>query len=632
MKKKLPLHLSHPHLEAIFHPTKNEELELRHLTAGMGKKVWWLCPEGHDYESAVYSISKNIKTTGCPYCAGKKVARELSLAGVFPEIAGEWHSTKNGSLTPSNVMPKTAKKVWWLCAKGHEYEARVANRTSLGRGCSVCASRKITDANSLLSRYPQIAAQLHPTKNRRLNPRKIAPGTHRVVWWVCSECKHEWKASIHNRARVKGSTGCPACANRVTTERNNLEVLNPELLHEWHPTLNEGLSPSDFVPGSNEKVWWRCKNGHEWSAKIADRARGKGCRKCTSQTSAPEIRLFTELVALFPDAEQRARVLGKEVDIYLPSLNLLIEYDGSYWHKNKQKKDVQKNLYFESRGYRLIRFRDNGLPLIRPDDISCPTNVITKANIDSLLVKFPELETHDGVNRYLAADGFSNEELYLEILSFLPDPHPTQSIAGCYPEVAALWDYKKNKPLKPENFKPGSELKLWWKCHCGREWQQDPYHLCIRGQSCTWCSHQEASPFYNFKTEYPALAEEWHPTKNAGSTPEDHLPRVDSKFWWICPLGDEYETSISNRVGGKGCPYCAGKKANQRNSVAALRPDLVAEWEPELNGGLLPTDFVTGSDQKITWKCAEGHTWDRSIYHRNKVKTIGCPVCRAKRH
>ncbi|MHC4133205.1 MAG: zinc-ribbon domain-containing protein [Planctomycetota bacterium] len=47
------------------------------------------------------------------------------------------------------------------------------------------------------------------------------------------------------------------------TENYNLQVINPNLSKEWHPTKNGSLDPKDFTPNSNKKVWWICKKKHE---------------------------------------------------------------------------------------------------------------------------------------------------------------------------------------------------------------------------------------------------------------------------------------------------------------------------------------------------------------------------------
>lgn len=53
--------------------------------------------------------------SGCPYCKGHSISIEHSLVYLYPEIASQWHPTKNGSLTPSQVFPCSDRVVWWVC-------------------------------------------------------------------------------------------------------------------------------------------------------------------------------------------------------------------------------------------------------------------------------------------------------------------------------------------------------------------------------------------------------------------------------------------------------------------------------------------------------------------------------------
>ena len=55
--------------------------------------------------------------------------------------------------------------------------------------------------------------------------------------------------------------------------------------------------------------------------------------------SLPEKTLTYYMLMLFPDAIESYQSIflgAKEIDVFIPSLNLGIEYDGEYWHKNKQ--------------------------------------------------------------------------------------------------------------------------------------------------------------------------------------------------------------------------------------------------------------------------------------------------------
>ena len=55
---------------------------------------------------------------------------------------------------------------------------------------------------------------------------------------------------------------------------------NPELVSEWHPTLNFSLTPNDVSYGSAKKAWWICKKGHIWEDTLNHRSRGRGCSIC----------------------------------------------------------------------------------------------------------------------------------------------------------------------------------------------------------------------------------------------------------------------------------------------------------------------------------------------------------------
>ena len=59
----------------------------------------------------------------------------------YPHLSQEWHPTKNGELFPRDVTPGSAKKVWWICANGHEWEAVVARRKK-GGTCPYCDGKK----------------------------------------------------------------------------------------------------------------------------------------------------------------------------------------------------------------------------------------------------------------------------------------------------------------------------------------------------------------------------------------------------------------------------------------------------------------------------------------------------------
>ncbi len=264
-----------PQLASQWHPTKNGMLTPRNVTGGCDKKVWWMCEKGHEWEA---TISSRQGGRDCPYCAGQRIIVGFNdLQTLNPKLANQWHPTKNGLLTPSNVMPNSNKKAWWLGECGHEWEAVISSRNR-GNGCPYCASQKLlVGFNDLATKNPVLASQWHPTKNGELTPKDVLPGSNKQIWWMC-EKGHEWQNVVNVR---NGGNGCPYCANqKVWVGYNDLATLNPELAKQWHPTKNGDKKPSDFTPGANKKAWWICEKGHEWEAFISSRKKGHGCQEC----------------------------------------------------------------------------------------------------------------------------------------------------------------------------------------------------------------------------------------------------------------------------------------------------------------------------------------------------------------
>ena len=141
---------------------------------------------------------------------------------------------------------------------------------------------KATEQYNLHLVNPGHAKEWHPTRNGDLNPRNVTPGSGKKVWWICAQ-GHEWEATIYSRNR---GSGCPIC-NRPTMEDNTERLVsNTDLVKEWHLTKNSGLNLRNLPPGFNKKVWWICKEGHEWKDTIKSRIRGKRCPDCSKDLKA----------------------------------------------------------------------------------------------------------------------------------------------------------------------------------------------------------------------------------------------------------------------------------------------------------------------------------------------------------
>jgi hypothetical protein len=283
---------SDPELAAQFHPTLNASVSVERLARGSGKKIWWLGTCDHAWEATILSRSYGA---GCPFCSGRsRLAGINDLATLAPDLAAEWHPSKNGELTPNVVGPESNKKVWWLGACDHDWEATIQGR-SRGDGCPFCSGRSILAGyNDLATLAPDLAAEWHPDKNGDLTPSMVGRGSEKKVWWQ-GACGHAWDAMIYSRSV---GSACPVCRGlTILAGYNDLATLAPDLAAEWHPDKNGDLTPSMVGRGSGKKAWWRGTCGHEWGAEINSRSAGRGCPVCRGLSILVG---FNDLATLLP--------------------------------------------------------------------------------------------------------------------------------------------------------------------------------------------------------------------------------------------------------------------------------------------------------------------------------------------
>ena len=498
---------------------------------------------------------------------GKKYVSDI------PELMAEWHPTKNEGLNPEDFSFGSNTKVWWKCSDGHEWKTAICHRTR-GTGCPVCYNEqrpetvrpKTSPDFNLLTENPSLCVQWDYKQNK-YPPSHYLPNSGASVFWKCPMgVDHVWKARIASRSAINNEVlnGCPFCAGRKPSAAYNLAVMYPELLEEWDYNKNK-RPPERFTPQSNQSVWWKCIKGHEWKSKINNKANGKSCPDCNIKSSRAEIRILTELMACFSNVMSRKKVEGFEVDIFLPDLAIGIEYDGSYWHLDKQDYDLKKQHALEATGVRLLRVREKPLTRISPDDILMErAEELKKATVDELLSKISPNE--QSVIKYLQKPDWLQDELYKSYIDNFPSPLPENSLAENNPSLSAEWHPTKNIPLLPKNFTPNSGQKVWWLCSIGHEWEAtiDSRNSSQRPSSCPYCSptRKMASETNNMAKTRPDVAMYFHPTKNGKVTPEMLVEGTGKLLWWQCELGHEWQQRGYAMLKTKGhlCPTCRKTK------------------------------------------------------------------------
>ena len=330
-----------PELAAQWHHIKNGEFRPTDVIAGTDTYVWWQCEKGHEWQAR---INNRINGNNCPVCTGKKVLVGYNdLFTIMPSLAKEWHPTLNGDLKPQDVTVGSNRKVFWKCEKGHEWQTSISHRSN-GRRCPKCFgesktsfpeqvifyyfnqvtttyNRYLIDSKTEVDIYlpeykigieydgaffhkGEIAEQRENRKKEKLNRLGITlirvreiknradeytiyskPGANDIEM---SQTVKELFSCVAQLVHISFETNVDVARDRnkiyeqyIQSEKDNsLAIANPELLKEWNWDKNGALLPEFVSAHSNKKVWWRCKEGHEWQANVNTRNKGHGCKTC----------------------------------------------------------------------------------------------------------------------------------------------------------------------------------------------------------------------------------------------------------------------------------------------------------------------------------------------------------------
>ena len=174
-----------PDLVKEWHPSRNDAPPSS-FTYGSNRLVWWACPKGADHEWPARIADRSLKGQGCPACAGKMVSVTNSLANVAPRVASEWHTSRNGSLTPRRSLRVLVERYGGSVRSRQNMPIpRLLRIASAKNGCPYCRGLKVCATNSLASQFPLVASEWHPAKNHSLTPHLVASRSGKRVWWLC---------------------------------------------------------------------------------------------------------------------------------------------------------------------------------------------------------------------------------------------------------------------------------------------------------------------------------------------------------------------------------------------------------------------------------------------------------------
>lgn len=399
----------------------------------------------------------------------------------------------------------------------------------------------------------------------------------------------------------------------------DLATCFPDIAKEWDENGNDGYKPSDFSIGSHFIADWICPNGHSYQCPIKDRiAKHRGCPLCRKRlkTSFPEQALFFYVKKAFPDAINGDRkTLGgrKELDVFVPSLMMAVEYDGLPWHRDeKLAQERAKYALCKEKGIRLIRIKEN------------EAHWDTALGISDYIVRCPGYQKNHrilslAIKTVLEILGDSDFAEIFSVKKFFEIPPVPKFF-----DIAAKNDEPFPRPPEIGSLFPKNDFSQLFGPKVKSDVNVDRDELEILGNYYNELEH------HSLADKYPQVAKEWHPTKNGKLTPKMFSPATSKKVWWLCPQGHSYRAAISERTKrNDGCPYCYGRYAiTGENDFATLHPELLEEWDWEANDkiGLNPKKLKPMSDAVAHWICSKcGRKWTAPIKTRSKGH--GCWVC-----
>lgn len=551
----------HPELLKEWDYQANSELP-ENVNAPSKKKAYWIGSKcSHHWDA---SISERLRGYGCPICSGKRIVPGINDFGSRHSLlAKEWHPTKNGDLLPTMLAATSHKTVWWLCAKGHQYESSIDSRVR-GRGCPYCAHKLVLNGiNDLATVNPRLADEWSD-KNSPLKPTDVFANSHKRVFWRCALCHEEWSATIGSR---QAGNGCPKCAKRMQSSFPEQAIYYyvhqayPDAVNGYREIFDKVMELDIYVPTLSLGIEY---DGNRWHSNEKSKSREKTKYSICKEKGITLLRIREKnkhgREAESDDCDVQINV---NINIKPKDLNLLMSLLSSY------------------------------LPDIHDIDVERDRTAILAQYISGIREKsleslYPELvkEWHPTKNGDLLPSMFS--------------PRMDKKVWWQCPLGHAYEDTPAHRTGMGTNCPYCSNRRL------------------LIGFNDFKTTNTNAKLFAEWDTEK---------NLEAGIAMDGLTEGSKKKVFWICPQGHSYRTTMTERKRGSGCPVCVGRIVQTGvNDLASVNPALAEEWHPTKNGSFLPTQVTEHSNKKVWWKCSVcGGEWETQVNYRSRGP--GCPYC-----
>lgn len=474
---------------------------------------------------------------------------------------------------------------------GNEWSPFASNLLA-GRGCRHCSNRKTTEEfiSELSLKNPKITVL--GEYNKSDTPILVS----------CNTCHYSWSPTPNS---LLCGEGCPKCGKRAMADKHRKS-------HEQFIQEVALANPFICVLGkytkSKDPILVRCKVcGHEWNPPAGCLVSPYGCPVCNKrfQTSFPEQAIYYYVKRAYPDAENRFSIPENkmELDIFIPSIKVGIEYDGSRWHKSSESVEKEKHKFnlCKSKGIKLLRVRES---LDSVDDIADYCIISSKKYIGiemALLELSNYIDIHPPFHVqkdvYEIRNAYLSSEYMKQSTAYFVDRMKTIN-----PNITVLGEYTRNNdPIQVQ-------------CNtCMYIWSAVPNHL-LNGHGCPQCNGKNPYSHSEFVNKIAAI--------NPNIEIVGHFINVKSRIEVKCKkCGRFWSPRAAGLLKGYGCSKCAGmlKKSTDEyiSELSSINPTLTI------------LEDYKNSMSNIKTRCNIcGYEWYPNA--GALIHGSGCPICNNK--
>jgi predicted nucleic acid-binding Zn-ribbon protein len=348
-----------------------------------------------------------------------------------------------------------------------------------------------------------------------------------------------------------------------------------------------GYCLATHYKNSGSKVEWQCSEGHVFDASARQVRSGSWCPRCSQSFFFREEICRLSFETIFnqpfpkcrPDWLLNERGNRMELDGYNEQLKLAFEYNGeqhyntNFFSQNQTLESRQKDDELKAH---ICNQKDVLLIIFTPDD---DLTQISK-QIETTSKHKPTILKNADLGREIDFDGVWQHRN----------------------KIAALRQLARSKNGKLISTKYlGQKTHLTWECEQGHRWTAGSGNI-LTGHWCPDCGGRPNLNIYDMQNFVE---------KFGGVCLSKEYINTRSSLNWQCINGHKWEASYAHIRLGYWCIKCAQDPhiLEVENPYVTVRIEQLKSIA-RAKGGECLSDIYLGDDQKLIWRCANGHTWD----------------------